>query len=150
MRKILSPIRDDRGAAVIEMAIALPVLVLFIWGIFQLGIIFQANAGMQHALGEGARLATICQDPTAEGVCSTATNEEIVARVDEKLFGTGLGNFEAAILPPPVDDPATANVDESDVDYIDLSTTFTMPTNFLFFDGPNIDLTRTKRVYVAS
>lgn len=150
MSKLLSPVRDDRGAAAIEMAIALPVLVLFLWGIFQLGIAFQASAGMQHALGEGARLATICQNPTAAGVCSTATDAEIEAKVNDKLFGTKVGVFDFEILPPPADDPDTAGVDESDVDYMDLSVTFTMPTNFLFFPGPNIDLTQTKRVYVAT
>ena len=150
MIKLPSPIRDDRGAAVIEIAIVLPVLVLFLWGIFQLGVAFQAVAGMQHALGEGARLATICQNPTADGICSTATDEEILARVDEKLFGTGLGDFDATISPRPVDDPPTADVDEIDVDYIDLNATFTMPTNFLFFDGPIVNLTRSKRVYIAS
>ena len=45
--------RDERGAAVIEMAIVLPVLILFIYGIFQVGILYQANAGMQHALAKG-------------------------------------------------------------------------------------------------
>ena len=149
MSKLQSPLRDDRGAAVIEIAIVLPVLVLFLWGIFQLGVLFQAVAGMQHALGEGARLATICQNPTADGICSTATDEEIVTRVDEKLFGTGLGEFDAAVS-RPVDDPATADVDESDVDFIDLTATFTMSTNFLLFDGPIVNLTRSKRVYVAS
>jgi len=149
MRKLVQLVRDGRGAAVIEIAIALPVIVLFLWGIFQLGIAFQASAGMQHALGEGARLATICQNPTADGVCSTATDTEIEARVNEKLFGTGVGVFDFEILPPPADDPDTASVNESDVDYKELSVTFTMPTNFLFFNGPNIDLTRTKRVYIA-
>jgi Flp pilus assembly protein TadG len=149
MRKLLLPIRDDRGAAVIEMAIILPVLVLFLWGIFQVGVAFQASAGMQHALGEGARLATICQNPTAAGVCSTATDAEIEARVNEKLFGTGIGDFDVTVT-RPADDPATADVDESDVDYLNLNTTFTMPTNFLFFDGPDINLAQTKRVYVAS
>lgn len=140
--------RDERGAAVIEIAIALPVIILFVWGIFQLGIAFQANAGMQHALGEGARLATVCQDPTADGVCGTATDEEIEDLVSDKLFGTGVGDFDVAVT-RPVDDPATPTVDESDVDYLDLTATFTMPTNFVFFNGPNISLEQTKRVYIA-
>ncbi|HEU4956850.1 MAG TPA: TadE/TadG family type IV pilus assembly protein [Sphingomicrobium sp.] len=139
--------RDERGAAVIEIAIALPTLILFIWGIFQLGIAFQASAGMQHALGEGARLATICVNPTAAG-CSTPTDAAILAKVNDKLFGTGIGEFDAEIT-RPVDDPDTPTVDESDVNYIDLNATFSMPTNFLFFNGPNINLSRTKRVYLA-
>lgn len=148
MKKHFLLIRDDRGTAIIEMAIALPVIILFVWGIFQLGIAFQANAGMQHALGEGARLATICQDPTAAGVCSTATDEEIEDLVTDRLFGTGLGDFEVAVS-RPVDDPATASVDESDVNWLDLTATFSMPTNFLFFDGPSLSLSQTKRVYTA-
>jgi hypothetical protein len=138
--------RDERGAAVIEIAIALPTLILFIWGIFQLGIAFQASAGMQHALGEGARLATICVNPTSAG-CGTPTDAAILAKVNDKLFGTGIGDFDVEIT-RPVDDPDTP-ADESDVNYIDLNATFSMPTNFLFFNGPNINLSRTKRVYMA-
>ena len=135
MRKRLSLCRDNRGTAAIEMAIALPVLVVFIYGIFQIGVAFQASAGMQHALGEGARLATICQNPTAAGVCSVATDDEIEARISDKVFGTGMGEFTIDEI-----------VDEGD--HKTLSVTFTMPTNFLLFEGPDIDLTRTKRVYV--
>lgn len=149
MRKSWSPFRDERGAAVIEIAIALPVLIMFLWGIFQLGIAFQAVAGMQHALGEGARLATICQDPTENGVCSTATDEEIENRTRQKLFGTGLGVFDVAVSRPP-DDPATPTVDESDAGFVTLTATFSMTTNFLFFDGPVVNLNHSKRVYVAS
>jgi Flp pilus assembly protein TadG len=130
--------RDERGAAVIEIAIALPTLILFIWGIFQLGIAFQANAGMQHALGEGARFATLCLNPSSTG-CSTPTNTAISNRIYAREFGTNVGTFST---PTVTDGPSGEK-------YKDLSVTFTMPTNFLFFNGPNISMTRTKRVYVA-
>ena len=139
--------RDERGAAVIEMAIALPTLVLFLWGIFQLGIAFQANAGMQHALGEGARLATLCLNPSPAG-CDAPTDEQIEDKVEEKLFGTAVGDFEVDISRPE-DDPETEDVDESDVNYILMSATFSMPTNFLFFNGPDVEITKTKRAYLA-
>ncbi len=129
--------RDERGTAAIEMAISVPMLVLMLWGIFQIGVAFQASAGMQHALGEGARLATVCQNPTADGICSTATNAEIEALIDAKAFGTGIGTFTVADI-----------VDGTG--YKDLGVTFTMPMSFLFFNGPAVNLTRTKRVYVAS
>ena len=137
MSKLLRFGRDERGAAVIEIAIALPVLVVFVWGLFQVGVAFQANAGMQHALGEGARMATICKNPTSAGVCSVATDSEIVAKMNDKTFGTGIGTFTVA-------SPVTG------ADYKDLSVSFTMPMNFLLFNGPNVTLTRTKRVYVAT
>lgn len=140
MRKIFALLRrDERGAAVIEMAIAVPVLTLFLWGIFQVGIAFQASAGMQHALGEGARLATLCY-PTAGGGCNNPTNDEIKNKISAKVFGTGVGTFGT---PTVTDGPANSG-------YKDLSVTFTMPMNFLFFQAPSVSLTRSKRVYVAS
>ena len=39
--------RDERGVAVIEIAIILPVLILFIYGIFQIGILYQANGRLK-------------------------------------------------------------------------------------------------------
>jgi len=129
--------RNERGTATIEMAICLPVLVVMLWGIFQIGIAFQASAGMQHALGEGARLATICQSPTARGVCTSATNDEIKALIATKAFGTGVGTFTV----PDVEEGAGFRI---------LRVSFTMPMNFLFFNGPAVTLAQSKRVYVAT
>jgi Flp pilus assembly protein TadG len=135
-------IRNQVGAAAIEFAIALPVLIVMIYGIFQVGIAFQASAGMQHALGEGARLATICQNPTAAGVCSVATTDEIKAKISSKVFGTGVGTFsEPSVTTPPSTDCTQCRL---------LSVTFSMPTSFLLFQGPTINLTRSKRVYVTA
>ena len=141
MTKFRSILRNQVGAAAIEFAIAVPVLVVMIYGIFQIGIAFQASAGMQHALGEGARLATICQNPTANGVCSVATDAEIEAKINAKVFGTGVGTFSQ----PTVTTPATTVCTSCR----ELSVTFSMPTSFLLFQGPTINLTRSKRVYVA-
>ena len=66
----------------IEMAIALPMLILFIYGIFQVGVVFQANAGMQHALGEGARLATLCYNPTPRPAAACRANTTIKDKID--------------------------------------------------------------------
>ena len=136
MKRLMRFARDERGAAAIEMAIAVPVLAVFLWGIFQVGVAMQANAGMQHALGEGARLATICIDPDPDDGCSSPSNDAIKSRIEDRVFGTGIGDFE-------VDDVVDG------ADYKDLSVTFSMPTDFLLFKGPDIDITRTKRVYVA-
>ena len=142
MRKLLSLRRNEDGVAVIEIAIALPVLVVMLWGIFQIGIASQAIAGMQHGLGEGARLATICKNPTSNGLCSSPTDDEIKQRVQDKVFGVGVGTFS----PPTVTTPAAATCTNCK----DLSVTFSMPMDFLFFQGPNINLTQSKRIYLAT
>ena len=131
--------RSQRGAAAIEFAIAFPVLLVMIYGIFQVGLIYQANAGMQHALGEGARFATLCT-PTGT-TCTTATDAQIVSKMTSKVFGMNIGTFGT----PTVTAPATSVCTHCK----DLSVSYTVTPNFLFFNGPAITLNRTKRVYIA-
>jgi hypothetical protein len=143
MRKLLRLRKNERGAAAIEMAIAVPVLTMFLWGIFEIGVACEAIAGMQHGLGEGARYATLCLSPVPNGTevtCTIPTNTQIQTVINNKVFGTGMGTFS----PPSVTDGPTGS------GYKDLSVTFSMPMNFLFFTGPTITLTQSKRVYLAN
>jgi Flp pilus assembly protein TadG len=137
MSRIIHLKCNERGAAAIEFAFSLPILVLLIWGIFQCSLLFEANAGMQHALGEGARLATLCVE-TSSG-CDTETDADIKAKMNAKLFGprdTG-GSFTVA-------DPVDASDSKT------LSITYTRSMDFLFFPGPNVTLTRSKLVYTPT
>jgi Flp pilus assembly protein TadG len=127
--------RDKRGAAVIEIAIVLPVLIMFIWGIFQVAILYQANAGMQHALGQGARFATLCLSPDP---CENPTVVQVKTRIEGAVFGTDPGTFS---VPTPTVD-STAGV-------MTLTVNYTQPMNFLFFPGPTVTLTRSKVVFLA-
>lgn len=123
---------DDRGAAAVEMALSLPILLLLIYGIFQIGVIMAASAGMQHALGEGARYATLFPTPS---------DTQITTRVSDKVFGMHVGAFGT----PTVTTPATTDC----TNCRDLAVNYTVTPNFLFFNGPAITLNRTKRVYLS-
>ena len=125
--------RNERGAAVIEFAIAVPVLVVFLYGIFQVGMLYEANAGMQHALGEGARQATLYDASTTSHV---PTDDAIKAKMNAKLFGSNDGTFT-------VSDPV------SGTGYKTLTISYTRQMNFLFSPGPNVTLTRSKKVYTV-
>ena len=135
MKQQRSILRDERGANLIEFAIALPVLVSFIWGIFQIGLVFQAQAGMQHALGEAARLATIYPTPT---------DAALRARLAAKKFGTYNGTLNALQIANDTTGPGGT------VRYKDLTLTYSQPTDFIFVNGPTVTMTRSKRVYLAS
>jgi Flp pilus assembly protein TadG len=126
--------RNEDGAAAIEFALSVPILITFIYGIFQVGLLFQANAGMQHALGEGARYASLCI-PTSTG-CNVPSNVNIKAKMNAKLFGQSDGTFT-------VQDPGPG------LGYRTLTITYSRSMNFLFFAGPTVSLTRTKKVYTA-
>ena len=121
---------DESGANIIEFAIALPVLTVFIYGIFVVGKLFEAQAGMQHALGEAARYATLFPTPT---------DDELKAKMAAKKFGvTGNGGV---LSPLSITTAANAKT---------LSLTYTQQTNFLLFRGPNVSITRSKKVYLAA
>ncbi len=139
--------RDERGAAVVEMAIALPVLVLFIWGLVQIGLALHASAGMQHGLGEAARLGTLCFNPDPDTGCETPTDAQIRTRVTEKVFGTSNGVLSTLQI---VDTNSTPGGGATPVLlYKTLTLTYSQPMNFLFFPGPTITLSRSKRLYMA-
>lgn len=128
MKRRSQILSDSRGAGMIEFALILPVLVLFIYGIFVIGQLLEARAGIENGLGEGARLATIFPTPT---------DSAIKSRISSASFGTGNGTLTVA-------DPV------SGTGYKDLSVTYSTPTNFIFFAGPTVTITRTKRVYIAA
>lgn len=133
--------KDERGTAAIEMALGLPILILFIFGIFRIGVAFQASAGMQHALGEGARLATLCLNPSPTTGCAAPTDAQIKAKVQDKVFGTRVGTFsEPTVTTPPTTECTKCR---------DVSVTFTMPMDFVLMEAAPVTLTRTKRVYLA-
>jgi len=123
--------RDDRGAAVIETAFALPALVLMMWMLVQAGLVFRAMSGIQHGLGQGARLATLFPKPT---------NTAIHDAIQNAVYGIGPGTFVIAT-------PVAGTADGAN--YVDLRVTYTQPTDMLLFPGPTITVSRSKRVWIA-
>jgi len=123
--------RDQSGAAIIEMAFALPALIVLIWMVVQLGLVLRAMSGIQHALGEGARLATIWPVPEID---------DIQDRMTEAVYGIGPGDFD---IPAPVEGTADGS------EYLDLQVTYVQETDLLLLPGPTISVSRSKRVWRA-
>ncbi len=134
MRFIRKLGKNAQGLAAVEFALILPVLIVAVWGIFQIGLLFEANSGMQHALGEGARYATLYDYSTDDHM---PTDESIKARMNAKLFGTGGGAFK-------VEDPVDGT------GFKTLTITYTRSMDFLFFKGPTMTFSRSKKVYTVS
>ena len=120
---------DRAGSSAIEFAISVPVLVMLIWGICQVGLLYEANSGMQHALGEGARLATIYPTPT---------DTQIQSKITSAKFGLGNGTWST----PTIATDTTAKTKTITVNY-------SQPTDFLFLPGPTVTLSASKVVYLS-
>ena len=128
MRKLAS---NERGAAVIEMAFALPTLVIMLWALVQLGLVYRAMSGIHHGLGEGARIATLYPKPTTD---------KIKDKISKAVYGIGPGSFQ-------INNPVEGTADGGE--YLDLKVTYSQKTDLLIIPGPTISVSRSKRVWVA-
>lgn len=77
---------DTRGAAVIEFALALPILIALMIGVLQYGMVLHASGGVRHAVGEGIRYAKVHPD---------ATDTEILDVARTGLAGINAGGIQA-------------------------------------------------------
>jgi Flp pilus assembly protein TadG len=133
----LTILSDKRGAAAVEFALCVPIVIGMVYGIFEFSQLYEANAGMQHALGEGARYATIYDSTTTTHV---PNDTAIKARMDGKVFGPTGATFTTSVTTPAVATCTHCRL---------LTISYTRTMNFLFFTGPTITLTRSKQVYVV-
>ena len=131
---------DEGGVAAVEMALALPILVVMLYMFIQLGEIYRAMAGIQQALGQGARYATLCLDPGTSG-CTIPTGQQVHDRILATVYGIGPGTFNA--------NTPSLQTDGSTGKYYDLTVTYSQPTSLLLFPGPTVNVSRSKRVWVA-
>lgn len=129
MRNQTDIVQNERGASAVEFAIAVPVLLILIIGIIQLGILFMANAGLQQAVEEGARFATIFPNPD---------DSAIIARVNDKRFGLNAAN---------VTGPSVTHGTSNGVSYVDVTMSYSAPLNFVFFETDPVTLSHTRRAY---
>lgn len=74
--------RAERGQSLVEMALAVPILLLILAAVIDASRIFDALIVLTNAAREGARFATLQEDPPP-------TDEEIEAMVVQDVIGSG-------------------------------------------------------------
>jgi Flp pilus assembly protein TadG len=85
--------RCQSGAEVIEFALTLPLLLLFVLGMIEFGFLFQQYEVVTNAAREGARLAVL---PTYS-VTQAARVNNATARINQYLDNAGLDHTLATI-----------------------------------------------------
>jgi Flp pilus assembly protein TadG len=127
--------RSNAGVAAIEFAMAVPILVVVITGAVQLGMLFFANAGLNNALDEGARYATIYD--TSAG--TRPTTAQITTYLTSHEYGLASANITG---------PTYATGTSNGAKYLDITLTYSVPLHFVVVRVPAVTLTRTRRVFV--
>lgn len=112
---------DTRGASAVELAATMPLFVMLMFGVVEVGWLMWVELGLQHAVEMAARCASINTT-----VCDNPSNIQNVAV--QNSYG---------LNPPPstftVSTPACGN-------QVTASYTFTYLTNY-FFSAPSLTLT---------
>ncbi len=129
--------RDERGNATIEFALFAPTLLLIIFGVIQMGVLFLASAGLNHAVAEGARHATLYRPGVARSTMTTEIQNVITAR--------RFGGLRAAGLRTPVLTYGT----DAGLDYVDVSLSYQVQLEFVFMQVPAFTITRTRRAFLV-
>jgi Flp pilus assembly protein TadG len=86
---------SERGAAAVEFALVLPLLILLVFGIIQFSIEYNRAQGLHAAAREGARLASLPQ----------TTQGDIAARVTSSLAGVPLNGAPTISVSPSTSQP---------------------------------------------
>ncbi len=73
-------VRDTRGSEVIEFALVLPLLMVVLGGIIDMGFLFNNYQTITNAAREGARIAAV----------PGRTEEDVIARVNQFLQADGM------------------------------------------------------------
>lgn len=77
--------RNDRGSELVELAIALPLLLIIIAGIIDFGFLFEKYEVVTNAAREGARMAVL-----GGYTCDNTTGSDVYKRVQDYLQSSGL------------------------------------------------------------
>ena len=86
-----------RGAAVVEFAVVLPLLLTILFGIMEYGWVFMVRQTLQTAAREGARIAVL--------QTSTSPYTSVLSRVSSVMAPTGLTGYSVSMTHATVADP---------------------------------------------
>lgn len=93
-RASTTPRADQRGQSLIELAIAMPVVLILLLGMLEFGFAFAHHLTLEYATREGARMGAALANGTGEVACgpTTATSDldaYVIAAVQRVLSGAG-------------------------------------------------------------
>ena len=125
-----SILRNRKGAALLEFALAAPVLIAFMIATAQIGIFFFARSGLKSAVAEGARYATIFPKPT---------NQQVADRINARRYG-----LDATKVSGPVVTDCLVGTRPC----INIEMTYTSTIDFIFFQTPPITVVESRRAFV--
>ena len=95
-------IRDQNGGAAVEFALIAPLLILFLFGIIEFGLLEYNKLILTNASREGARAGVVMRVPRVDNAqIQTVANQYALNYL--VTFGSGAINFDPPIIPTYAD-----------------------------------------------
>lgn len=113
-----SDLRRDSGAAAVEFALVVPLLLLLVFGIVEFGRAYNAQVTLQHAVREGARYYAIHHDDE-DGDPIDETKQVTV----DAATSLDLAKDDVAVSPDPCDPGEPGHV-TAEYDFVYLAWDF--------------------------
>jgi Flp pilus assembly protein TadG len=130
MRRFLQLLRNQRGAAAVEFALAIPIAIILILGVMNFGIYLFFKNSVQAAVDEAARSATLYPQPDDAALTTSFQNALLTA--------TSFGNAQIAL---------TRGTTTDGRDYVDMVGTGSYSVNLVFFNLGSLPVRSTRRAY---
>jgi len=112
--------RRRRAAAIVELAVVLPLLLAILMGIIEFGWTFMVYQTVANAAREGCRVAVL------EG----STEAEVNARINEYMGLTGIANYTVTLVRASEDNPTERVTLSVPYASVSLFAGYFGPTNF--------------------
>jgi len=113
--------RPDRGQAAVELALAIPLVVVLVLGIVQVAIVGVRQVAIDAAARDGARAASVAADPGAAAREAVSTSIGLPVDVDT------VAGASTVTVTVSYDDPTSVPIIGRVIGTVHLTATSTMP-----------------------
>src|SRR6266516_1851721 len=97
MKQAHKTIRNQRGTALVEMTMILPVLTILFLGIVQFGLVLREHQVVQNAAREGARLSMVkvydCKESDASNNTLSTIGNLVTQYLNQENISVTVGGF---------------------------------------------------------
>ena len=121
---------DRRGAAAVEFALAVPIIIVLIVSTMKMGLYFFAQNSIKNALDQTARKASVYPSPSDSAL--------------QTVFANNLLKNEVTV-------PVTMQIargTSNGVSYVSLQSNYNVPVDLIFWNLGNIPIQAKQRAYI--
>lgn len=131
--------RGEQGAAVVELALVLPILMMFIFGIVEFGRGYNARIELTAAVREGARIAALYSGACAPPATAPANDLQQCVEAAVRDGAPGLTASAIKVDPPVVRCPTNSAVESN----VTVKAIYPFRYEIPFVGARNMNLTAT-------